>query len=368
MSPGKARLLTGISCVGFLVLLSTAMLVLDIPELLSKSVGISPVNEFVASLGFFVLIAIMLLPFDLIGGFVIPRAFERQSLQLTSWFLRWFRSVIFQTVMFASLFFAYLQIGRELGPKWMIGLFILLQIFLVASQEQIWRLMTFQAWKRDRQNSTQFVTNRDQRFAGGITGFPGYERVLVPSSWQANLSTSSLNVLLERRWAAVQTGGRRRGIIAAAVWNIFCLSIAVFVSGSVVSNIGDLMTVFLCFLLLSFMGLLILPSLNRNSVFALDRSFADRFGKEDLIEALREIDDLTDQDRDRSVSEESIFQPIPCPERRIQSLREKGRHSIPAWNVARTALFLSWAFGGPLARAVHCNVGRPELWAMLPTD
>jgi hypothetical protein len=344
------------------------MLVLGIPELFSEWVGIGPVNEFIAFSGFFAIIAIILLPFDLIGGVVIPRAFERQSLQLASWFLRWFRSVLFQTVMFASLFFAYLQIGRELGPIWMIGLFMLLQFSLVASQEQIWRLMTSQAWRGDCQNSTQFVTNIDQRFAGGITGFPGYERVLVPSSWQANLSPSNLKVLLERRWAAVQTGGRRRGIIAAAAWNIFCFSIAVFVSGSVVSNIGDLMTVFLCFLILSFMGLLILPSVNRSSVFALDRSFAGRFGKEELIEALTVIDDLTEQDRDRSVSEESVFQPIPCPERRIQSLEENGRHSIPAWNVARTALFLSWAFGGPLARAVHCNVGRPELWAMLPTD
>ncbi|MDA7503837.1 hypothetical protein N8553_02520 [bacterium] len=368
MSPGKARLWTGISCVGFFVLLSTAMLVLGIPELLSKWVGTGPVNEFVASVGFFVLIAIILLPFDLIGGVLIPRAFERQSLQLASWFRRWFRSVLLQTVIFAGLFFAYLQIGRELGPKWMIGLFMLLQIFLVTYQEQIWRLMTFQAWKRDRENSTQFVMNTDQRFAGGITGFPGYERILVPSSWQTNLSPSNLKVLLERRWAAVQTGGRRRGIIAAAVWNIICFGIAVFASGSLVSNIGDLMTIFLWFLLLSFTGLLILPSLNRSSVFELDRNFAVRFGKEELIEALTVIDGLTEQDRDRSVSAESVFQPIPCPERRIQSLGEEGLQSIPAWNVARTALFLSWAFGGPLARAVHCNVGRPELWAMLPTD
>jgi len=126
--------------------------------------------------------------------------------------------------------------------------------------------------------------------------------------------------------------------------------------------------VFLWFLLLSFVGLLVLPTLNRKSVFALDRYLAARVSTAELREAICEIDQLTEQDPTRSASAESVFQPIPCPERRLLSLTKEGSQYVPAWNVARTTLFLSWAFGGPLARAVHCNVGRPELWAMLPTD
>ncbi len=34
----------------------------------------------------------------------------------------------------------------------------------------------------------------------------------------------------------------------------------------------------------------------------------------------------------------------------------------------RMMLFLSWAGLGGLARAVHCNIGRPSLWVMLPCD
>jgi hypothetical protein len=31
-------------------------------------------------------------------------------------------------------------------------------------------------------------------------------------------------------------------------------------------------------------------------------------------------------------------------------------------------LYLSWAGIGGLSRAVHCNVGRPPLWVLLPGD
>lgn len=37
-------------------------------------------------------------------------------------------------------------------------------------------------------------------------------------------------------------------------------------------------------------------------------------------------------------------------------------------SVSGPAVFLSWAGMGLLSRAVHCNSGRPELWALLPCD
>jgi hypothetical protein len=36
--------------------------------------------------------------------------------------------------------------------------------------------------------------------------------------------------------------------------------------------------------------------------------------------------------------------------------------------LARHALWLGWGTLSPISRAVHCNVGRPALWAMLPGD
>lgn len=45
--------------------------------------------------------------------------------------------------------------------------------------------------------------------------------------------------------------------------------------------------------------------------------------------------------------------------------RERVRLSA-AWDAptARVALFLSWSRLGMLSRAVHCNGGRPQLWAL----
>ncbi len=57
---------------------------------------------------------------------------------------------------------------------------------------------------------------------------------------------------------------------------------------------------------------------------------------------------------------------LEVPHDFVLSLRLRSIHGF--WNVARTTLFLSWACGGFLARAVHCNIGRPELWVLFPTD
>ena len=133
-------------------------------------------------------------------------------------------------------------------------------------------------------------------------------------------------------------------------------------------SVADLVAVFFWFLLLSFVGLLVLPTFNRQGVFALDQQLATNYSSFELQQAILDVDSMSEQDPNRSAAAESIFQPIPCPERRRQALASGGALTAGVWNVARTALFLSWAFGGPLARAVHCNVGRPELWAILPTD
>jgi hypothetical protein len=194
-----------------------------------------------------------------------------------------------QIIFYSVTFFFYLQIGRGVGAPSLIVIFAMIQIALLAGQELIWRTMAAQPAGVAGHGATQFVPHFDQRFAGGITGMPGFESIII-------------------------------------------------------------------------------PVLNRQSVFALDHYVAAHVGKAGLQEAIREIDELTEQDPTRSASAESIFQPIPCPERRLLSLAKEGRQHMVAWNVARTTLYLSWAFGGPLARAVHCNVGRPELWAMLPSD
>ncbi len=368
MSPGKARLCVGISGVGTLVLAAVVMLSLDAPRLMLPSVPTHGQAEYFAFIIFFAATALVLLPFDLIGGLHIPSKYEGETPNLTTWFRKWAFPVILQVLFFATTFFIYLQVVRIFGAFYLIALFILMQFALLAGQLRIWQLMSLQSISQQTVDSVLFVSHSDHRFAGGVSGIPGFEMILIPSAWRDKMTSSHINTIIERRRKAIESKGRLRGSLFAIIWNAVGLSIALLISGLAISSVAGLITVFLWYLLFSFIGLLVLPAINRQSVFALDRCYIENGQKDELTESLAELDQLTEQDPSRTVSAESVFQPIPCPARRAKSLSEKGSAFVLAWNVARTALFLSWAFGGPLARAVHCNVGRPELWSMLPTD
>jgi len=368
MTPGKARLLAGIGCVGTLVVLAAVFLAFDIPHALFPAAIEGALREYCAILTFVTALAALMLPFDFIGGILIPAAYESRRHEFPLWLKQWSRSVSVLLLFFSITLFFYLQIGRAVGAPWLIVQFAVLQIGLVAGQELIWEAMAARLNDNSSNAITQFVQHSDPRFTGGITGLPGFESILVPSDWRTRLQPEWRNMLIRRRRAALKSGGRNRGIVVAMLWNICSFTAAVVASGAAMNSVADLVTVFLWFLLFSFVGLLLLPTLNRRAVFALDRHVAGKVNIDEFREAIREVDQLTERDPKRSASAESVFQPIPCPERRTQALSQVGPSEGSAWNVARTALFLSWAFGGPLARAVHCNVGRPELWAMMPTD
>ena len=310
----------------------------------------------------------IMLPFDIIGGLVIPTVFEAESPEVGTWFRRWGRSVALQTAFYSLTLFCYLQIGREVGAPWLIALFAVLQVGLLSGQELLWRLMTANRPTEADTKVVSFVESDDPRFVGGITGLPGLETILLPGHWRSRLRPVELRTLLSRRKSAMSSGARFRGIMTAMFWNVFSFTAAILLSGASVVSVADIVNLFLWFLLLSFGGLLLLPTFSRSSVFALDRKVAEESGIEGLCQAISAVDALTERDSQRSAAAESVFQPIPCPKRRIAALNEITHTHTGAWNVARLALFLSWAFGGPLARAVHCNVGRPELWAILPAD
>ena len=123
------------------------------------------------------------------------------------------------------------------------------------------------------------------------------------------------------------------------------------------------------FTLWSFVGLLLLPSVSRPAVLAADRSGVLRSeGSAVLQQTLQRLDAMQDGEPRRAAWVESVFHPVPSVQRRIAALRDDREPFAGPWHVARMALFLSWAGSGFLARAVHCNSGRPELWSMLPCD
>lgn len=368
MTAPTARLWNGIACVGTLVLMACLLLALDVPGRVLPVAPSDTIVELLSLFAFFAVVAVVMLPFDLMGGLLIPAGFSDEPPQFLPWFRTWTRSVCVQLLIFSLTFLLYLHFGREVGSWSLILIFALIQLILLAGQELLWYTMTAGGGESVRGGGSLFVRSSDDRFAGGVTGVPGCETILMPLRWKDELSASDLHLLIRRRRLAVTTGGRLGGILLAMGWNFVCFTSAVLLAGPDVASVADMVTVYLWFLLFSFAGLLMLPVFNRLSVFALDQRLAMERSAEDLSRAIAAVDQLTERDPQRSVSAESVFQPVPCPDRRLQSLGRTEVWNVKTWNVARMALFLSWACGGPLARAVHCNVGRPELWALLPAD
>jgi len=139
--------------------------------------------------------------------------------------------------------------------------------------------------------------------------------------------------------------------------------------GAGLDSVAELVGTALGFTLWIFVGLLLLPSPSRAATFRADEAIArDDETRRAWSETLATLDRMQDDEPERSPGLGSVFHPVPSAERRRRAL-ERRRSARPlAWNLARISLYLSNAGLSLLPRAVHCNVGRPELWVFLPCD
>jgi membrane protease YdiL (CAAX protease family) len=113
MNSGKARLWAGISCVGTLVTVAVAMLLNDSAHALFAETPSGGPADFIAFLTFFASVALLLLPFDLIGGIWIPVSSEKQTPMPGVWLRRWVRSVGIQVIFYSVTFFFTWRLGED---------------------------------------------------------------------------------------------------------------------------------------------------------------------------------------------------------------------------------------------------------------
>lgn len=371
MTYARARLWLGISGVGLMVVLSIITLSLDWPHRVFDGFTPSFLNDALGLLWIVALYAAIHIPLDYIGGYWLPCHFSRQCLLFSYFASQYVRGLLVQSVFLVVSGVVLLQVGRFGGRG---AVLVLLGVFMLAMIEVQDRIA---AWVAGLQISGEeqlrgkrvvLLEGMDAGFAGGLVGLPGRERLVVPSVWRQVLPQLAVQTALVRRIAALASGARLRGLAVAMVWNLggFYLSSTMPLAG--VTSLAELFTTALYFTLWSFIGLLVLPTLSRMGVYEIDQ-FARRQGvdEEEFVLAVRELDQLQDDEPRRPAGVEAIFHPVPSVEARISRFRE-GWRSMGAWNAARYALFLSWPCLGFLNRAVHCNSGRPELWVMLPVD
>lgn len=387
MTYARARLYLGIAGVGFWVLASALGLLTGLPTTLFPNYDLDA-NETAGRLLIIIAGYIALsLPFDLFGGYILPRRFNRPApSSLPAYLLGWLRGVLVQGVVYFLVGMLFITAARQSGSVFLVivlaGIVMLLQLMM---QEWLARLAgSFAVSKPDLSGAEKLLkrwglelpenvvayAGKDEGFVGALAGLPGIERLVLPAAWLTALNDEALAAQIARRIGVIKRGSRERGVYLALAWNLAGLWLAASLAGPNAFNTSSgLLTTILYFNLWSFIGLLVLPSLSRGGVFEADL-FARKAGvTHDVFEALLpELDRRQDDEPARSRLIETIFHPIPSVSRRLERLREKHARAFGWWHGARMALFLSWGCMGFLARAVHCNSGRPELWVMLPGD
>jgi hypothetical protein len=321
-------------------------------------------------------------PLDFLGGYYAPARFDRQSVGLGSFLRRWIVGVAIQSLLFILSATALLIVGRTAGLMGAVLTIVITAIAYIALQNRLVLATTQGRWNvnddkviraLDRASGwgleplpVTVIDHADPGFTGGVAGLPRFESIVVPRDFVDQLNAEQLAIVFARRMVAVSSGSRTRGVLVALAWVVSGFSLSAMLPGAGVTSVAELATTSLGFTIWTFLGLLVLPTISRQSSYAIDSDVMRRGVKsEALTETIRVLDAFQDDEPSRPALIETIFHPVPS----VDNRRGDRKGGTPlAWHAARMTLFLSWSCMGLLARAVHCNVGRPELWVMLPTD
>lgn len=381
MSYARSRLWLGITGVGSLVVLSTIALTMQLPSTFLPSSAFTLTSDGWGLIGVIALLSIWLLPFDLLGGYVLPKRFQRSKQSFAEWLTQYGSGVGLQTLVYFSTACLILLSGRTAGLVGVLAVMLIATLgwatirdFVlhrrkIESPEVTAKLQdaiaAIQSWQIFVPR-TIVVDHKDEGFTGGIIGFGNYTTIVIPKLWLDTFSADKLAVVIARRATAINRGSYFYGLAFACTWNVVGFMVCTLLPGADVVSVAGLVTAACGFALWSFLGLLTLPSVSRAASLQVDHVLNQNGAASAVIKSTAyEMDQLQDGEPDRPKLIETIFHPIPNVSSRGTSSKAE---SLAAWNVARMALLQSWICFGFLSRCVHCNVGRPELWTMLPSD
>lgn len=372
----RARLRLGQANVGFWVLLAVVTLAWR------PALATGPATaQALAWAGLVLVFVALQLPFDVVGGWVLPTRHGRFAGSFRAWLAGWARGVAAHAGVVGATGVAVMITARTFGSGAAFAVTAAATLALAAAQGWLFTVSTGRALRPPDPSlgpalAAAGLTARevrvaeadDRSFRGDWVGLPGAERLVVPRGWLADPDLRDVQLL--RRALARDSGARARGLLGAAAFDLsgWALVLAL-VPGAGVQSASGLLLASAGFTLWAFLGLLTLPSLSRRAVHAVDRGAAARLGVARVARTLRRLDaDQEDEDdADRPAWVAAIFHPVPTPSQRVAQLAEPDG-GAPPYRITRTALFLSWAQLSWLSRAVHCNIGRSDLWVMLPGD
>jgi hypothetical protein len=356
--------MVGITGVGVWVLIAAAFLTIGGPDRLPTADAAAGTQALLL-VGVLVAYVAVSLPFDLMGGLVLPRRHGRPTPTTGRYLVAWARGVSVQAVVMAGSATAIVLVGRAWGDAAAVLTVAVIATAIAVGRLPLARLVASLGAPRTWRESPRVaaVAASDIGFTGGITG--AGRRIVVPAAWTRALGEGLAIEVVRRR--AIAGAGYWLGIAVALAWTVAGVALAMALPGGGAAGMGEVVTTGAWFTLWSFVGLLVLPMVSRPAVHQADAAAAEMFPPTAVAALIRALDALQDDEPERSGVVEAIFHPIPGAAGRIARLGAAARGPRP-WNVARMALPMSWCCMGLLGRAVHCNAGRPELWVMLPTD
>ena len=379
MTYARSRLILGMSTVGTVVLVCLAVLGFELYRKFEAVILESVVDQVIALAIILALVFGALLPFDILGGFILPTKFSKSKTTFQRWFIAYLLAVTGQ-------FFSYIILGvlvvnlasfrpfiATLGFAVLSILVLLIRNMVISCRLKPYSkvddgLRKGEALARSWlpiSNQIFIVNREDIGYTGGIIGFGRRSKILIPRRW-LSFGVDVLATIIARRAIAISSFSHTTGVIIALACNISGFVCATLLASSPISSLAWLIEFIAWFNLWTFLSLLILPTFSRSASSLVDyRLVSLKVPKALVIHATETMNGLQDNERSRNMLIETIFHPIPSVERR--SL-ERPLFPIKTWQVARTSLFVSWAGLSLLARAVHCNVGRPDLWLLPPSD
>lgn len=370
MTYGRSRLLLGVSAVGTWVVIASLALGLRVPSWVAEHTESSLVASIIAIAFIAVLALIVQSPFDLLGGYLLPKKHRRTSVSFGMFAAGWLRGAATYTAATAFIGVAMLLASRVMGVPGLIVTGWVSSLVLLAGRMRLAKLFgglrDVDHSRAHDQPDTRIVDSPDVGFTGGIEGVFRPRFQFLPLRWTNALDRESLRLALRRREKAVSSGLWRRGRFGALAFVWAGITIAGSQVGPLAGTAGGLLEFAAVFTIWSFAGLLVLPTLSRRASRLVDaRVIEQGTAPEELASLASSLDRMQDDEPDRPAWIEAIFHPIPNASSREASPK---RERFAAWDIARTAAFLGMSGLSPLGRAVHCNCGRPSLWAYLPLD
>ncbi|MBU6454166.1 MAG: hypothetical protein KGS72_20470 [Cyanobacteria bacterium REEB67] len=381
----RMRRWLGIAYVGTIVTLSAFALYSGAPVKIFAHADSSPTAWFLDLAECLVAFSLLCLPFDLLG-YRIERLYKRTSLSLPAYLRRWSTCSLKHTFALAAVAATITACYRVGGTVTVVAAFLGGAVLLTARQDLLahyYSGMKFTeapqaikaAFPQNRNGGVPLLVAQSDEicFSGGIIGLPRAEKIVLPQRWLQNFSQEEMWTEVTRRNLIIASGGRSRGLALAITFNAIGVIICTLIPAQVfflrLDTASGLLTMSLCFTLWSFLGLLLMPYPSQLGAMEADRLALQKgVNRELLLQTIGKIDSYLEDEKTRSRAVDSIFHPIPTVEYRARAIDDPHTNVSGAWHAARYSILFSMLGLSLLGRAVHCNAGKPDLWAMLPAD